>query len=364
MKVGILTFPNSVSYGATLQMVALQQTVRLLGHDAEVINYHNPYMKAEKHTKKSSQNPLKFGVQRRLRPVMHRRLYENFRNFERRQVQTFPRRPFTDRRQLSRLGERYDAVICGSDQVWNPAITDTDLSYFLDFCGESTRRVAYAPSFGKEEFSEEFCRLIQPELTRFSALSVRETPGKKLVEELTGRQASLVVDPTFLVEAGKWAEMERPHPAGASEYVLYFAVSRSDSLMKRCREFSKKHGIKMVVVGGNPLAARRNGDPLLEYAVDIGPEEWLYLMHHARYVFTNSFHGTAFSVIFKKDFYVQYPAHIGSRLRQVVEMLGLEERVVRDGADLCEKAISYDKAGIAFDRMREQSLQYLEDALK
>ena len=85
MKVGILTFPNSVSYGACLQMIALQNTVRELGHEVEIINYHNPYMKAEKHVRKG-RNPLKCALQRRVRLLLHRRLYAGFKRFERGQV--------------------------------------------------------------------------------------------------------------------------------------------------------------------------------------------------------------------------------------------------------------------------------------
>ena len=364
MKVGILTFPNSVSYGATLQMVALQQTVSRLGHQVEVINYHNPYMKAEKHTQKSHHNPLKFAVQRRLRPVLHRRLYASFRDFERRWANAYPARPFTDRARLAALGQRYDAVICGSDQVWYPRITNGDLSYFLDFCTEGTRRVAYAPSFGAETFSEEYYRQITPELMRFSALSAREEPGQRLVEQLTGRETALVTDPTWLLTAEDWEKMEKPHPAGCGDYVLYFVVNQSKELLQRCRDFARQHGLKTVVVGGNPMTARRNADPMLAYATDIGPEEWLYLVHNARYVFTNSFHGTAFSVIFKKDVYVQYPPHNGSRLRQVMESLGLEQRVLRDGVEPVEGPAPYEAAQPVFDQMRRRSLAYLENALK
>lgn len=364
MNVGILTFPNSISYGASLQMIALQETVRGFGHEVEVINYHNPYMKAEKHLKKSKHNPLKFEIQKRVRPLLHRRLYRDFAQFEKRFAHAYPVKSFTDKRKLVEIGKRYDAVICGSDQVWCPMITGGDVSYFLDFCTDKTKRVAYAPSFGAESFSEEFYRQIAPELNRFTSLSARELPGKKIVEELTGRDTTLVVDPTFLVEQSHWEQMEKPHPAADQEYVLYFVVAQSEKLFRQCAEFAKQHNLKMVAIGGNAIQARRNTDPMLEYVFDIGPEQWLYLVHHARYVFTNSFHGTAFSVIYQKDFYLQYPAHTGSRLRQVVETLGLEDRVIREGVPLTEEATPYAQAQPIFEQMRANSLTYLENALK
>lgn len=362
MKVGILTFPNSVSYGACLQMVALQNTVRRMGHEVEIINYHNPYMKAEKHTEKG-RNPLKRALQRRIRLLLHRRLYARFRRFEKQQVALYPTRAFTDKEQLRTLGQRYDAVICGSDQVWSPYITNTDISYFLDFCDDSTRRVAYAPSFGVDTFPEGFEERITPELQKFHALSAREQQGKDMVERLTGRETALVTDPTWLVDAADWAAMEQSHPVATGDYVLYFVVNQSPKLLKRCKDFAKQHGLKVVVVGGNPLSAAKNKDPMLAYAIDIGPEQWLYLIHHAKHVFTNSFHGTAFSVLFQRDLYVEVPGHNGSRLRQVLKSFGMEDHEVREGQKLADTAINYEPARSVFAELREQSLAYLKEAL-
>ena len=363
MKVGILTFPNSVSYGACLQMIALQNTVHRLGHDVEIINYHNPYMKAEKHTAKG-RNPLKRALQRRVRLLLHHRLYARFRRFEQQQVTYYPARAFTDKNRLTDVGQRYDAVICGSDQVWSPYITNTDISYFLNFCDEQTKRVAYAPSFGVETFPQGFEALIAPELQKFHALSARELPGKLLVERLTGRETALVTDPTWLVDAADWAAMEQPHPAATGDYVLYFVVNQSKELLQQCKNFAKSHGLKVVVIGGNPIQAAKNKDTSLTYAMDVGPEQWLYLLHHARYVFTNSFHGTAFSVLFERDVYVQIPGHNGSRLRQVLESFGMEDREIRDGEALTEKAVDYQQARHVFAQLKEQSIAYLQNALQ
>lgn len=363
MKVGILTFPNSVSYGACLQMIALQNTVRRMGHEVEIINYHNAYMKAEKHTEKG-RNPLKRSLQRRVRLLLHRRLYTRFRRFEQQQVVRYPSRSFTDKQKLVELGRRYDAVICGSDQVWSPYITNMDTSYFLDFCGGTTKRVAYAPSFGVERFPDGFEGRIAPELQQFHALSARELPGKELVERLTSRETALVADPTWLVDAVDWAAMEESHPAAEGDYVLYFVVNQSPELLQRCRAFAKRHGLKVVVIGGNPISAARNKDTTLSYAVDVGPRQWLYLIHHARYVFTNSFHGTAFSVLFERDLYVQIPSHNGSRLRQVLENFGMEDREVRAGEDLTETAVDYERAHSVFAQLKEHSLTYLRNALQ
>lgn len=360
MKVGIMTFPHSVSHGCVLQMYALQQTVTKLGHEVEVIHYQNEYMRQEKHVARSAGKPsAREKVKKIARKLLHLPLYRAFEKFEKCHILRYPQKPFDDRKMLETMDQRYDAVVCGSDQVWNPDITGQDLAYFLDFCGDNTRRVAYAPSFGIEEFSEEFRQHIQGELAKFHALSAREWPGQRLLQELTGRDAPVVLDPTFFLDGEQWQHLERKHPAAQGDYILYFTVRSSRSLWEKALDFSRKTGMKLVVVGGNALKKKIQG---VEYAVDIGPDQWLYLMRHARYVVTNSFHGTAFSIHFRKDFYLDLSARTNSRLVQIAKALGLEECIV-DGA-LEPSATDYSVAEQVLPGMRQASLDYLNKALQ
>jgi len=360
MKVGILTFPNSVSYGAVLQMYALQQAVKLLGHDAEVINYHNAYMKQERHCGGAD---WKSRAKRMARRMVHSPLYSNFRRFEREEMNLFPAKSFSEAEKLTQVGRNYQAVICGSDQVWNPDITNTDLSYFLNFCEAETRRVAYAPSFGIEQFSDGFCQSIQKELRQFYALSAREMPGQQLTQKLTGRPVQLVVDPTLLLESDHWQTMEQPYAAADGDYILYYTVLSSKTLWKQALALSKNTGMKIVVVGGNRLNKKKMQDVQVEYAVDIGPRQWLYLVHHARYVVTNSFHGTAFSINYRKDFYVEFSSKTNSRLAQIVGDLGLTDRVVTE-KNIEPAAADYSAAEQTLPTMRQASWDYLKQALQ
>ena len=357
MKVGIFTFPNSTSYGAELQMYALYEYVRRLGHTPEVINYHNAYMKAQKHM--SGRGTLKAAAGQ----LLHHRLYRNFRRFEKDAMVRYPQKSFSDPALLPEMAKRYDAVICGSDQVWNPDITGGDLSYFLNFCGEDTRRVAYAPSFGVEALSSEFAARVRPELERFFFLSVREKVGQTLIRELTGREAALVVDPTLLLRYNDWANLEREHPLAQGDYILYYTIRSSRTLWKKARELSEKTGMKLVAVGGNFLKTAFGKEANIEYAVDIGPDQWLYLMRHARYVVTNSFHGTVFSIIFRRDFYVEFSSLTNSRMAQITQALGLTDRIVGE-APLEPTAVDYSVRNQVLPQMRKISAFYLQSALK
>jgi hypothetical protein len=111
-------------------------------------------------------------------------------------------------------------------------------------------------------------------------------------------------------------------------------VKTSRHFFNKCRDFAKNNGLKMVVVGGNFLEKNQKKDPVVHYAVDISPKEWLWLIHNAKYVATNSFHGTAFSMIYKKDFYLQLPNFANSRLINIVRFMGLEDRILEKEAEM------------------------------
>lgn len=361
MKVGILTFPNSTSYGAALQMYALYCTVNRLGHRAEIINYYSKYMKAEKHCQPKGSSDLKYFLRRSARRVLHAREYAAFAAFEKETMNMYPQKFFTDKEKLPSVGTRYDAVICGSDQVWNPDITGGDLSYFLDFCGDSTKRISYAPSFGVETLPKDFASHVGEELQQFSAISVREVQGQALVADLIGKDVPVVIDPTMLLDAAQWQQLEDESFCVEEDYVLYFTVKSSPRLFEKCRSFAQQHGLKMIVIGGNCM--RKEKDPIVRHAVDISPAVWLWLVRHARYVVTNSFHGTAFSIIFERDFYLELSAKTNSRLTNIVKMLGLEERILPFEQEIVASSANYDAARENLPCLRADALQYLQQAL-
>lgn len=364
MKVGILTFPNSTSYGASLQMYALYSTVREMADDVQIINYHNPYMKWQKHTAKMSQlSPHRRFVTIMGMKLLHYRQYAGFRRFESKMLKN-PRNPVSKKNSLLRIGKSYDAVICGSDQVWNPDITNQDLSFFLDFCGPETRRISYAPSFGVDQLPEEYAAVVKNELLRFSNLSVREVSGQKLIQELIGRDAQLVVDPTLLLNSSDWEKCEKAHPAAMGEYILYYTVRSSETLWQYCLEMAKEQELKILRIGSNIISKHMKNTDWGEYVCDVSPDEWLYLIHHARYIVTNSFHGTAFAINYRKDFFVEFSSLTNSRLSNIVKLLGLENQIVQGDRRDLSLTTDYSLAEKLLPRMKADSLNYLKQALE
>ena len=363
MKIGILTFPNSTSYGATLQMFALYQACQNLGYDTEIVNYFNSWMKHEKHTSiGQGSNTILIWLKRQVHNWLHICMKARFTAFENK-MQRHPSKSFTDINQLPSLAQRYGAMICGSDQVWNPDITNEDLSFFLNFCGQKTFRISYAPSFGVESLSYPYAERIRRELENFNHLSIREESGKRLIQEISGLDAKLVVDPTFLLNAEQWESYENAHPQAKGEYILYYTIHSSPSLWRNCLELAKKTNLKILRIGSNIISKHFKKMDGVEYVCDIGPSEWLYLVHNAKYVVTNSFHGTAFSINFRRNFYLEFSSNTNSRLSNIVDLFGLENRVLREGTEITPSITDYSKTEIVLPKMKEESMDFLKNAL-
>lgn len=364
MRVGILTFPNSRSYGAALQMYGLYQTCQNLGYDAEIMNYFNHWMKQERHTtngKELSRSVL--WVKRNMSNLLHIRMKRHFKQFENEMVK-YPKSATTDIAQLPVLAKRYGAVICGSDQVWNPDITNKDLSYFLNFCGPETVRISFAPSFGVESLPESYANTVRSELEAFDHLSVREETGKNLIREISGLDAKLVIDPTLLLNADQWQKYEKRQSQAKGEYILYYTIRSSRTLWKHCLDLARKTNMKILRIGSNMISSQFKKTYGVEYVCDAGPAEWLYLVRNASYVVTNSFHGTAFSVNFRKNFYVEFSSFTNSRLSNIVNLLGLEERVLWEGMEISPSSTDYSKTESVLPQLVEESTAFLIEALK
>ncbi len=357
MKIGILTFQNSVSYGASLQMFALYRTLVSMGHDTEIINYHNLFMKKELHCEKSG------GVRRLLKHFFHYKLYHRFAQFEKRALNQYPQKSFSDTERLSEIGKRYDAVVCGSDQVWNPDITGYDLSYFLNFCESQTKRISYAPSVGREDLPAEWRDQVKQELDKFTAISVRESIISDMIKDMLGIHVPVVLDPTFLLNKDDWIAMEKSYRIPEGGYVLLYTIKSSARLLKYALALAAEKKLKLLIVGGNNFSHIKQRNPKIEYAVDIGPEHWLYLVHHADYVVTNSFHGTAFSINYRKNFFVEFSSSTNSRLEQIVRTFGLEKQIVTPQSELHTDETDYSAAESVLQGLREESLSFLENAL-
>lgn len=313
MKIGILTFPRAINYGAALQAAALQSVLREQGADVSAIDY-----KCE-----AIERTSRIFDFRQIRDVRYVLAHLANLPLALKRQKAFQRFWDSHFRFTNEAPEAYDTVVAGSDQVWNYNLTGDDWFYYLDFEKKHTKKVAYAASFGLSEIPQEKHGVLRPLLEDFDYLSVREATAAKLVEQISGRDAQVVLDPTLLLTKAQWQEMADPD-FRESGYIFVYDLFTSDSLWEYAYELSRKTGLP-IKTDSYSRFHKRNA----ECSYTAGPAQWLSHMLNADYVVTNSFHGFAFSTNFSKQFYYELPPYssgVGSRLSDMAQTYGLSHR--------------------------------------
>lgn len=359
MKVGILTFPGSPSWGASLQMFATYNALLQKGVEVEIINYisKNVSYRRKKEVKAVSL------ISEKVANVFLGNPKKPFKKFEK-QMKKYPTRFIETTKELTELAERYDRIIVGSDQVWNSFLTGSDMNFYLEFCDDNSKKASYAASFGADNVNEDEREKIAELLSQIKYLSVREERGKEIIKELTGRDASVVIDPTMLFGGDFWRKIKKPSGV-KGKYVFFLTIKPSRKMRCAAEKFAKKNGLKLVYLDGGLHGLLNKLNPEKHPVFGIGPAEFLDLIDNAEYVFTNSFHGTAFSVLFNKNFYVEFSSDTNSRLENIVKMFGLEQCVI-DGDSLENTSIKvdYSKVNKILDSKRKEAFSYIEGIIK
>lgn len=361
MKIGILSFPNVVSHGASLQMFALYNKLSELGCEVEIINFCSKDGIKYQNTRNTTLSEV---VISRFKKAVNNVFLENqwkvFRKFEN-QMTLYPSQTITTDEELRTLSDRYDRIIVGSDQVWNPSITGSTLGFYLDFVPDKRRKASYAPSFGVEQIDDDKKEQISALLKDFSFLSVREKKGAKIIKELTGLEVPVVLDPTFLLNREQWLNIAKPPKKSYGDYVLYYTVKPSPTLLEKSMQFAKETGRKFVQIGGG-VRDILNREKIV--ADGVGPAEFLGLISNASYVITNSFHGVALSINLHKNFYVEYSSKTNSRLTNIIKTFDLQHCVV-DGIISSQNPINidYSEVNLTLSKLKEESLSYLESVV-
>lgn len=353
MKIGILTFPHSPSLGAMLQMRALYKVIENLGHDVEIVNYVSDRVI---HKKKQAKT-IKGIIVQLLCKIFIKNSKTSFQSFER-ELRMFPPNVSYTQESLKMIENHFDRIVVGSDQVWNPVVTGNDMNFYLDFCKNPEKKVSYAASFGYTSIAKDDKEQIARLLKDFAHISVREKDGAELVNELIGRNVSVVLDPTLLVESQYLSDMAISYDC-EDDYVVFFNIKPSQSLYNCAKEYAEKYNLKLVTIGGR-LKDIFTTKKRAEFGV--GPKEFLGIIRDAKCVFTNSFHGMAVSVALHTNFYVEFSSDTNSRLSNLADILKLQDRILQ-GTVPENRDINYVDVDKILEEYRQDSMNYLKEAL-
>ena len=344
-KIGIITFHNAINYGAVLQSYALERFLINRGENAEIIDYRCPAVDIQYSFKcpAKSSSVLNFFAHN---------ITCFFRSGKKNRFEKFVK----DRLVLSEKVDReslhsckYDVVITGSDQVFNPYCSKSDPSYFLDFA-TTAEKYSYAASCGSiEQFNASKLDTIGL-LNSFKMVSLRERTSVEYLKDKLNTEVLLSVDPVWLLKKEEWSKLLGF--ANRRPYILVYNLMDLKSLRRYVKKFSKEKKLPVISINRTIM-----GDmtylPFSKLRSNCSPSEFLELIANSSYFFTDSFHGTSFAMIFEKKFGVflnDSKNNTNSRIVDILNLSGLSDRIVKDDNYDADASIDHK---VIKDRMRE-----------
>lgn len=358
MKIGILTFHDAHNYGAMLQCYALQQYLIEQNYITEVIDYRPDFYKQQYAMRKLSRclckNPINAIKNIYYGYFLFNLRCKSFNTFHRNYIITSKMVCNQD------IPEDYDVYIVGSDQIWNPVLTNGFQDVF--FCifkhpKGNKRYISYAPSMETIQLSDSQKNYLRNALSRFDAISVREKTLISLLQPLVNTRIRHVCDPTLLADPHIWTPMIHERLI-KKPYVVLYQIRECKEARILAENIAKQ--INGVVV---ELTSGIDRTKPTKYQTS-SPFDFVNYMAYADYIVTTSFHGTAFSLIFNRPFYTfALGDNFDSRSSDLLEELSLEERLINT-SDIVEiSPIDYNKVNDRLNQYRDKSREFLKTAL-
>ena len=366
-RVGILTFHNARNYGANLQALALQRKLTVMGIDNVIIDYEPKYIEDSfglvvvdlwRKAERTVKGRLKFFLSTALHLPWRMVREANFRLFGDRHYR-LTTRVYYRRQVLAPLMplEKCHTVLFGSDQIWNSRLSHgLDSNFFGKDFPEDTVKASYAASIGPAQLEEGQQPLMEQYLTCLDHISVREASAARLLQTMTEKPITTVCDPTLLLETEEWEKLCKPINVRGN-YICVYVLEINERLISLVNALANKEGLPVVFFD---LKNRYGCKAYSRYTAD--PLEFISYLKNAKYVVTNSFHGTVFSIIFRKQFLCITNHSNPGRAEQLLKDLRLEDRLVHDAADLAVADLpvdySYAREFIAAERAKAE--EYLK----
>lgn len=375
-KIGILTLNGYFNYGNRLQNYASQEVLKSLGFSVETIINNSEYKnKSIKNysVKDRIQNLSKLPANELYEKIKFKSWYsinkkkiedykikrkETFKEFTKKYISETDY-SISDDNVPADLADRYDYFVTGSDQVWNPNFRYGSPIDFLTFAPKN-KRIAYAPSFGISEIPAEYIEKYKIWLSQINKLSVREETGAKIIKDLTGRDAVVLVDPTIMLTKEMWLSISRvADNKPKSEYLLTYFLGK----------VSKEKKVKIETIADeNNLAIVNLADIRDEETYITGPSEFIDYVNSASVFFTDSFHGAVFSILMETPFVVfdrvgNHPS-MNSRIETLLTMFRLSSRKANNIVSNNQVfEADYSHVQEILENERKKTIEYLKDAL-
>lgn len=387
-KIGIATqYTNSCNYGGVLQAFALCDKLNKEGYHADQICYMDRGVSFKKKIKGSAKKGYLIRIIKNRIKALFNKLIGRLNNsqihisqFKAAFVEfrtNIPHTELTYNCDTITSCNDFDIYVTGSDQVWRIGrFHEISKFYWLSFADNNKTKISYAASISTKDIPHELYPNIKEILSSYKAISVREQQDKKIVDRIMGRDiARWVLDPTLLLSRKEWEEQCADNPFIGKHYVFAYILGDNKCQRKLVTDWAKKSN-KIVInipylLGQYRSCDRKFGDIRKS---DVTPNLWLSLIRDADCVFTDSFHATVFSSIFHTPFYVfkrnkdTEKTSMNSRIYSLTELLGCENRIIENDADINSIPALDDIDFIQADKnvaiKKEESISFLKDALE
>lgn len=377
MKIGIITQPLHTNYGGLLQNYALQQVLYNLGHDVHTINrraYDIYTCRWDVILRWMLKRYIKklIGWEYPLSRNEYNIVKQNCTEFVKENITTT--KIFKNNKELKSIINKYrfNAYIAGSDQVWRPMYSENIYNDFLDFCQNESniKRIAYAASFGVSdwEFNEEQTKECSRLAKLFDAISVREDSGIALCKEHLDVDAIHVLDPTLLLEKEDYIKLvEKAGEPISSGNLFCYILDNNETIENSIQHIEQELSLKSFQVKArNSKCSLKRGEDIKDHIVP-SPTKWLRAFMDAEMVFTDSFHGCVFSIIFNKPFWVIGNKGRGNaRFDSLLKLFNLENRRI-DVNEIKEvyfsEPIDWEKINTIKKEWQEKSINFLKSNL-
>ncbi len=352
-KIGIIsTYYNSTNYGGLLQSYALVSFLDSHGYDACQISFDKRQSKigyaVSKHgiswiLTKTFATMKNKAASMKTRALAKIKKQDNYIAQRRAAI-----KPFREQR-IKHTNEVYDVTnikscdgfdgyICGSDQIWGDNLNE---GFWLSFVPAEKKKLSYAASCTQPDSLLKVSDKVAAALADYDGISVRENNTREILEKISHREVLWAVDPTFLLTRREWERVSKENPFSGEKYIFTYLIGDSRKYRELAVKLSRKTGLKIINIPYLLNQYRPCDEKFGDIKIGgVSPDMWLSLIKDARFVITDSFHGTVFSVIFKKDFFTcirhkdSDKQSMNNRIYSLLDRLGLNDRVIDESVEL------------------------------
>lgn len=376
--IGLLTPFRVANYGTKLQAYAVQECIRSLGHDTQIIDFGYAPVK---------KNPFNI-LERVIFKVVSRKYMDSKRyaaapkdieNLRKKRIDCINSfdshydisKKVMGQQNMRELGTSYSAVLCGSDQIWNPINVGSEI-FLLEWVPAGTKKISFAASFGISELPMLLKPKYKRELEKFHAISVREDSAKKMIADL-GLNAEWILDPTLIVDKEVWENLAAESSYSIlDDYIFCYFLGDGAGSRETVKEMKEQNPNLKIISLSHFKGYNECDNHFADLDLyDVRVTDFVRLIKNAKYVCTDSFHATAFSVIFEKEFVVcnrhgNGVASTNSRIHSFLHSIGAEKRICSSPDEvetILKEKVEYEGVNRRLNEKRKESIIFIKKSL-